>query len=640
MFVFTGTALAGISVDPSRSIFAARTLGMGGAHVGLSQDGEGLFINPSALAAAIYPQMTGVSTNILLSETAYTMASIAWPTQWGVFGCGYIGANTGGSYATIRDPASNRVSINPSYEAMSSTNNVLLFTYANELPMKWISVGGNLKFYNQALSGANEFGRGTGMNLDLSATAYPNEWLTLGVNLQNILGGSLAWGGVTDDLGGFTKLGAAMNLFGEKKSLFKNQYDIVAALDIDLPRNVLAENNSMLYHLGLEYTMNEWMQLRAGLNQDSNGSGMTFGVGLKQSAFRFDYAYVQKPGLGADSPHYFSMSYVGDIDIHVRETLNRKAPDIQIVSPMDRYITSEADLTLVADCRAKRIIDKKVTWELPGIRSTSEVYEKVEYEYLDYLAFNNYPIEKRGTIEVSAKLLPLRNVMTFTGYAMPERIQGTAEVRVLLFDPFIDTPMDQWAIRPIALCSTIGLITGYPDRSFKPARGLSRAELVTLLVRTMAVSPEVWSEARFESRFSDVKSNHWALPYINIASQLSIVKGYPNGTFRPSKVVSRAEAVAIITRYSELKNLGEVLPESIFTDIDPNFWAHEYIVAAYKAGMLDHITDPRFFDPHAPIPRDEATYILYKSPPVTQMVNDYWDHGTIKTGGDMPEWLR
>ena len=123
---------AGTTIDPSRTIYMGRTLGMGGAHLALSNDGEGIFANPSGLAGLEFPQITGLSRKIFLDETAYSLYGFSVPTDYGSFGVGYAGANTGGSYATSRDN-NNRIVINPSYEAVTYDNSVLLFSYAKDI---------------------------------------------------------------------------------------------------------------------------------------------------------------------------------------------------------------------------------------------------------------------------------------------------------------------------------------------------------------------------------------------------------------------------------------------------------------------------------------------------------------------------
>lgn len=186
--------------------------------------------------------------------------------------------------------------------------------------------------------------------------------------------------------------------------------------------------------------------------------------------------------------------------------------------------------------------------------------------------------------------------------------------------------MTHWAIEPIALSVTLGLIKGYPDDTFRPERGITRAELVTLLVRTMPVK---LAESVPYSGFSDVGSNHWAAKYIAYGNYLGLVTGYPDGTFKPNRVLNRAEGVTILARYSKLalnKSGGKPFP-----DLQDNYWANEYIEAAKRSGMLQYLVG-KLFEPTTEFSRAEATEVLYRTPQIQRGVDEFWNSGVISAG--------
>ncbi|HTY12632.1 MAG TPA: hypothetical protein VMD02_00425, partial [Candidatus Omnitrophota bacterium] len=302
----------GTAVDISRTIYSGRIMGMGGAHVGLSNDGEGMFTNPSGLADLEFPQVTGLARNLMLDQTAYSVGSVAVPTDWGTLGIGYVGAQTGGSLPTARDPGTGRVVVDPSLEALSQSSSVILLSYAQQIPWNNVSLGGNLKFFNQSINGGGQFSHATAMGIDLSASYRPLRFLNLGANLQNFLGSGMSWDYGSEKLGGYYKFGAALNLYGPdtREAFMQMDQPVVADLDLDLPHDVAGGTAAV--HAGLEWTPIKMLALRAGLGQENGETGFTFGAGLKNSAFRFDYAYAPRPGIPGDTPHYFSLSYVGD----------------------------------------------------------------------------------------------------------------------------------------------------------------------------------------------------------------------------------------------------------------------------------------------------------------------------------------
>lgn len=619
----------GTTIDVSRTIYTGRTLGMGGAHLGFSNDGEGIFTNPSGLAKLEFPQLVGLSRKLFLEETQYSIYGWAVPTQWGTFGLGYVGASVGGSYATARDPSTSRIVINPSLEAVSYENSVLMLTAARDLPwVKNLSLGGNLKFFNQSLSGGGTFTRGTGMNIDLSGSYKPFPYLLMAANLQNILGGTINWSNSQDKLGGYTKLGLGFNLLGPltPEAYMPFSQKVALAFDIDLPRDMLS-GNDLLMHLGAEWTPIPYIALRAGINQENGGTGLTFGAGFKHTAFRFDYAYAPRPGITGDTPHYFSLSYVGDRVVTVDKKLNRKESGVKFLKPKDRSLTSAEVITIVCEAQAKLVLDKKTTWTVPGIETTSEVKPAFDYENLKEVKKGGQPLNQEGTVEITEGLKLGRNVIRISGLAVPEKTEFYGDLKVLKIVPFSDAGLEHWAIEPISLASVLGLIKGYPDNTFKPERGITRAELTALLIRTQHIDNERWTQAVIYQRFLDVGAGKWYTPYINLGMELGLVTGYPDNNFKPNKVLTRAEGVTILVRYSKLtEKEGQPFP-----DLKSNFWANKYIQPAKDAGLLKYL-EGQNFEPNKPLSRAEAAEVLYRTPPVQLKVNNFWEYGNPEMG--------
>ncbi|MFA4967220.1 MAG: S-layer homology domain-containing protein [Candidatus Margulisiibacteriota bacterium] len=624
VFGIDAYADTGTTIDISRTIYSGRTLGMGGAHVALSDDGEGLFTNPSGLTKIQFPQMMGLSRTLFLDETSYSLFSWAMPTSWGTFGLGYSGAQTGGSSPTMRDPGTNRITINPSLEALSYNNSVTLLSYARALPWYDISVGGNLKFFNQSLNGAGQYDHAGATSVDLAASYKPLKYLNLGVNLQNILGGSMSWKNASEKLGGYYKLGAALNVLGAD-ALFKHDQNVIACFDMDIPHDVLG--GSTLMHIGTEWAPFSILSLRAGINQENAGTGLTFGVGFRNTAFRFDYAYVQRSGLTGDNPHYFSLSYIGDRTVASSKKFKRAEAGIVFLNPKNRSITSAETVVLKADVKAKKIFDQKTTWTVPLLEVTSEVKEVFDLVAISDIRQNGYTVSQTGTIEIPVNLNPGRNIISVSGNVTPENISVSDEVKVLRITPFSDVSMDYWAIEPITLNSVLGLIKGYPKGDFRPEKGITRAELTALLVRTGSIDSLRWNLAASQETFKDVKPKAWFAPYVNYGVELGLVTGYPNKTFKPNAVLNRAEGVTILARFAKLVE-KEGVP---FSDLKPGFWANKFIQPAKDAGILQYLKEGSFEASKA-FSRAEAAEVLYRTAPIQKKVNEFWDTGIVTAG--------
>jgi hypothetical protein len=81
---------------------------------------------------------------------------------------------------------------------------------------------------------------------------------------------------------------------------------------------------------------------------------------------------------------------------------------------------------------------------------------------------------------------------------------------------------------------------------------------------------------------SDVAGN-WAEPFIKVLVEKDIIKGYPDGTFRPDQPVTRAEFAALLNKAFDLKPIREGRK---FKDVPKNYWAAEVIQKAYRSGFL------------------------------------------------------
>ena len=89
--------------------------------------------------------------------------------------------------------------------------------------------------------------------------------------------------------------------------------------------------------------------------------------------------------------------------------------------------------------------------------------------------------------------------------------------------------------------------------------------------------------------YSDMDENHWAYHSIKFLTEIGVVVGYPDGTYKPDIPVTRAEFASMA-----IKALGQestqVSQEIHFDDITPDFWAYDII---QKAVYFDLIPDSK-----------------------------------------------
>ena len=144
-------------------------------------------------------------------------------------------------------------------------------------------------------------------------------------------------------------------------------------------------------------------------------------------------------------------------------------------------------------------------------------------------------------------------------------------------------------------------IFGYPDGSVRPNGSITRAEAAAMLARLLNIEA-IGSAAK--PQFTDTESS-WYNKAINAVVFRGIMKGYPDGRFRPNAPITRAEFTQMISTIDN-KPYG-VAP---FADV-PGHWAERAIGSEYQAKRITGYPDG-LFRPDANITRAEAAVILNK----------------------------
>lgn len=99
--------------------------------------------------------------------------------------------------------------------------------------------------------------------------------------------------------------------------------------------------------------------------------------------------------------------------------------------------------------------------------------------------------------------------------------------------------------------------------------------------------------------FSDIQ-NHWANSFISALLTRSIVSGFPNGTFRPDQVMTRAEFAAILQKAFSRPKIRQYTG---FDDVKASFWGAGAILNAFETGFLSGFPNKRF------LPQENVTRV-------------------------------
>lgn len=116
----------------------------------------------------------------------------------------------------------------------------------------------------------------------------------------------------------------------------------------------------------------------------------------------------------------------------------------------------------------------------------------------------------------------------------------------------------------------------------------------------------VQAPAYAQSQFSDVSSSYWAAGFIQELNQRNIIRGFPDGTFRPNDLVTRAQFAAMVR---QAFSRSPVRQSASFVDVPGNYWATTAIQDAYTTGFLSGYPG-NVFRPEENIPRAQVLVSL------------------------------
>ena len=107
--------------------------------------------------------------------------------------------------------------------------------------------------------------------------------------------------------------------------------------------------------------------------------------------------------------------------------------------------------------------------------------------------------------------------------------------------------------------------------------------------------------------YTDMEESHWAYQPIKFLTEVGVVVGYPDGTYKPDIPVTRAEFASMA-----IKALGQedanVTQEIHFSDVKPDFWAYNIIQKAVYFDLIPDANDEHF-RPYDSVTRAEAISI-------------------------------
>ena len=276
---------------------------------------------------------------------------------------------------------------------------------------------------------------------------------------------------------------------------------------------------------------------------------------------------------------------------------------------IDNNLYKEADFALKNDAKAEAKGTKVDTYPMgltkESFENTNKNFTNVVFVVEDgYLKIKRHSVTpnrpSKPTVEIpDDDALGLNTTDHFAyivgygnGEVRPQNNITRAEVATIFFRLLTDDVRDEnltktnrysdvtradWYNTAVSTLSSMGIITGYPDGTFRPNAAITRAEFAAIAARFDNDGDKT------AAKFSDI-ATHWAKDEISIAYNNGWITGYPDGTFGPQRDITRAETMTLVNRVlnRQPETEDDLLPNmTVWTDnANPNAW---YYLAVQEA---------------------------------------------------------
>jgi hypothetical protein len=197
---------------------------------------------------------------------------------------------------------------------------------------------------------------------------------------------------------------------------------------------------------------------------------------------------------------------------------------------------------------------------------------------------------------------------------------------------FTDVSGTEWFAVYVRYLGSAGLISGFPDGSYRPNDPVTRAQLAKLLVASLGfTSADLPTSAPSGCAFNDVASGAWYAGWVWKACQLGIMIGVGGGNFAPDAPVTRGQAATAIWRLrtqSDKSSGTGFVDESVikgeaglnrtlrgnppFMDVLLAAFYADAVKFLYNIGVVDG-TSATTFSPDDPVTRAQIAKMLYRA---------------------------
>jgi len=175
-----------------------------------------------------------------------------------------------------------------------------------------------------------------------------------------------------------------------------------------------------------------------------------------------------------------------------------------------------------------------------------------------------------------------------------------------------------------------GMISGYPDGSFKPDQPVNRVEALKIILNAANIDA---ASATRKAPFSDIAQDQWYAPFLNKAYDLGIVEGYADGAFKPTQTVNLVENLKMLLATYKIDLSAVTVSSNIYADAFADQWYAKYVQYAKDKKLIVADAENMIY-PGQGMTRGKLAELAYRLIYITE--NDLEYFGQVVSDEDLP----
>ena len=168
-----------------------------------------------------------------------------------------------------------------------------------------------------------------------------------------------------------------------------------------------------------------------------------------------------------------------------------------------------------------------------------------------------------------------------------------------------------WAYFYVEASAEAGIVAGYPDGLYRPARDVGRDGMAIYIARALAGGADAIPDGPASVTFADVGPGHWAFDAVEYAAAAGVVVGFADGSYQPTWNVTRSQMAVYVARARGWVEIGEDMATAgdLFADVPAGYWSGAAIEACVANDVVQGYGDG-LYRPTATVTRDQmAVYV-------------------------------